>query len=251
MKTLIKILIVSLFLLSAKSIIAQDKAKDIFLKATNVLSTENIEMAMAIDVTDDKGQLKAKELTVLMGKFGDEEKTKVVWQQPERAKGTTIIISQPPGETGTVEVYTPSNGKTRKLKATDSNMKMIGSEFSMMSFANYKPDELKYELLSDTIINKISCHQIKVVGTAAKDISGAVLVIRKDTNYIIQATRFGENHKSLYLTQLSDYKKVDGEPTKMYPTKIVTTDYENNKDIVIRITDVKAKKDLTKSAFTL
>jgi|SRR5690554_2953472 len=251
MKSPLKILIIALVFLSANSATAQDKAKDIFLKATELLKTESVEMAMAIDVTDDKGRLKSKELTVLMAKFGDEEKTKVVWQQPERAKGTTVVISQLPGETGTIEVYTPSNDKTRKLRATDANMNLIGSEFNMMSFANSNPEELNYALLNDTVINSISCHQIKVSGAEAKDQSGAVLVIRKDSNFIIQVSRFDENNKAVSLSHLSDYKKIAGDGSKMYPTHITTTDYEGNKRIDIRIMNVTAKKGLTKDAFSL
>lgn len=246
-----KILITALLLLTAKWGVAQDNAKQIFLKATDLLTIENVEMDMTIDVTDDKDRLKSKELTVLMAKFGDEDKTKVIWQKPERAKGTTIVISQLPGETGTIEVYTPSNDKTRKLRATDSNMNLIGSEFSMLSFANFKSDELKYEQLKDTLIENNSCHQIRVSGTAAKDRSGAVLVIRKDSNYIIQVSRFDESQKILSLTQLSDFKKIIGDATKMYPTQINTTDYKDSKQIAIRIRDVTARKDLTRSDFTL
>lgn len=247
----IKTLIISLFIFSAQFVTAQDTAKEIFLKATEALTTDNIEMVMAIDVTDDKGRLKAKELTVLMATFGEEEKTKVIWQKPERAKGTTIIITELPGETGTIEVFTPSNGKTRKLKATDANMKMMGTGFNMTSFANYNPEELIYKMLSDTTVNNISCYQIEVSGAATKDNSSAVLVIVKDSNFIVQATRFNEKNEAISQTQLSDYKKMNGEPTKMYPMRIVTADYENNKDIFIRIINVGAKKDLTKSAFTL
>lgn len=245
-----KILITSLFLLSAELLSAQDNAKEIFLKATEILTTENIETVMAIDATDDKGQVKAKEMTVLMAKFGDEKKTKVTWQKPERAKGTTIIITELPGQTGDIEVYTPSNGKTRKLKATETNMKMIGTDFNMTSFANYDPDKLDYKLLNDTTINNNPCYQIEVSGTITKDNSSAVLVVSKDSNFIVLATRYNKNHKAVSQTQLSDYKEIDGDTHKMYPMHIVTTDYENNKNITIRILDISVKSGLTKNAFT-
>lgn len=247
----LKTLIFSFLLLSAQFLSAQNNAKDIFEKATKSLKTDNIEMVMAIDVTDDKGQLKAKEMKVLLGKFGEEEKTKVTWLKPERAEGTTIVITELPGETGDIEVFTPSNGKTRKLKATDSNMKMMGTEFSMTSFANYNPDELTYKMLKDTTINNVACYQIEVSGSATKNHSSAVLVIQKDSNYIVQATRYDDKHQVLSQTQLSDYKKVTGDPSKMYPMRVVTKDYDNKKDIVIRISGVSAKKDLAKSDFTL
>lgn len=247
----VKILFISLFLFSANSVTAQDNAKEIFLKATEILTKENIEMSMAIDVTDAKGRLKAKELTVLLAKFGEEEKTKVIWKKPERAKGTTIIITETPGQIGIIEVFTPSNGKTRKLKATDANMKMMGSEFSMTNFTNYNVDELNFELLSDTLINTHSCYQIRVSGTITKDNSSAVLVISKKSKFILHSTRYNEKQKALSHTEFFDYKKINGNANKMYPRRIVTKDFENNKDIVIRVIDVSEKTDVTKSAFTL
>lgn len=160
MKIHVKIFLISAFLLSAKFLSAQENAKDLFLKSTELLPKENMELAMAIDVTDAKGQLKAKELTVLMATFGEEEKTKVIWQKPERAKGTTIIITELPGQIGEIEVFTPSNGKTRKLKATEANMNLMGAEFNLASFAKYDPKELNYKLLTDTTIDLHRHHHI-------------------------------------------------------------------------------------------
>lgn len=249
MKT--KILIALLFGFSPVFLSAQDNAKELFSKSTEVLTSENIELKMALEVTDNKGRLKEKELKVLKAKFGAEEKTKVIWLKPERAKGTTIIISKLPGQTGDIEVFTPSNEKTRKLKATDSNMKLIGTEFNMASFANYDTEKLKYSRLSDTTVNGITCYQIEVSGTTNKDNSSAVLAIDKDSNFIILATRFDEKHQPISQSQLLEYQEVGSGSGKMYPMLIITDDYENKKHIVIRITSINVRSDLTKSSFTL
>jgi uncharacterized protein (DUF2147 family) len=247
----IKLLIILCFLFCAPFVRAQDTAKEIFIKATEVLASENIEMTISIDETNDKGQSKVKELIVLKGKFGDEEKTKVTWEKPERAKGTTVIITQLPSETGTIEVYTPSNEKTRKLKATDSNMKMIGTGFNTVDIVNYDAETLKYEMLKDTLVNGKVCHRIKVSGSSAEDNSSAILVIQKDLNYIVQITRFNEKNEALSLTKISDYNKVEGQSGKFYPMYIVTKDFENNKDLDIRILSARVRSDLTKTSFTL
>lgn len=249
MKT--KMIIALWFGFSAALLSAQDKAKELFLNSTEVLTSDNIEMTMAIEVTDNKGRLKEKQLKVLKGKFGEEEKTKVTWLKPERAKGTTIIISKLPGQTGAIEVFTPSNEKTRKLKATDSNMKLIGTEFNMASFANYDAEELNYQRLGDTTVHGVLCHQISVSGTTNKENSSAVLAIDKDSNFIILATRYDEKNKPISQSQLLEYEKVGSDSGKMYPMLIITDDYENKKHIVIRIASIRVKNDLTKSAFTL
>jgi hypothetical protein len=247
----IKILVISIFLINSNPLVAQEKAKEIFTKATQMLTAENFEITMAIDATDGKGRLKSKELTVLLAKFGDEEKTKVTWQKPERAKGTIILITDVPNQTGIIEVYTPSNGKTRKLKATDENKNKMGAEFSITSFAKYNPDELSYELLSDTIINENDCFRIKVFGNDAEELSSAVLVINKSTYLILQVAVFNEKNMAISLTQLYDYKNVNGAMNKMYPMRIETKDYKNKKDIAIRIIDISTKNDLKQSDFAL
>ncbi len=250
MNIFLKTPIAILFLFIAGNISAQDSAKETFLKATSVLTTENVEMIMAIDATDNKGRVKSKELTVWMAKFDAVDKTKVVFEKPERAKGTTIIITEEPGQIGVIEVFTPSNGKTRKLRATDSNMKMMGADFNMAGFANYNAAELNFEMRGDTIIGGAECNRIEVSGNA-KNHTSALIVIDKESNLILQTTRFDEKHKPLSFTQLFEYQKVDGDPGKMYPMHIETESYDNNKEVSIRIMEMNIITDLSESIFQL
>lgn len=247
----LNLLIIVLFLTSTGIMVGQDNAKEIFIEATKILLTENVEMTMDVNVADDKGRLKSKSFTVLLAKFGNEEKTKVTWEKPERAKGTTVIITDTPNQTGIIEVYTPSNGKTRKLKATEENMNMMGSELSMTSFAKYNPDELNYKQLADTLVNGNKCYRIEVSGKDSKAKSNAVLFINQRTYHIQQTTVYDDKGKALSYTELSAYKQVNGAVNKMYPTRIVTKDYKNNKDISIDIVKITTRKGLKISDFTL
>jgi hypothetical protein len=129
------------------SLLGQDDAREIFTKARAQLLTENMQLKMELDIKDKRGRVKEKGFEVLVASFGDVEKTRMSWEKPVEAKGTTIIFTEHPGETGLIEVFTPSNGKIRKLKATPENMALIGSEAQMTNISAQDPDELTFSLL--------------------------------------------------------------------------------------------------------
>jgi len=158
-----KTYIIALFLMALNlTVSAQDKAKEIYTKATDQLLVENMQMEMELQITDKRGRVKVKGFEVYMAKFGDTEKTKMSWQKPEEARGTTIILTEPQGETGIIEVFTPSNGKVRKLKATADNMELVGSELSITTMPTDDLNELDFKLLDPQELDGKSCYNIEI-----------------------------------------------------------------------------------------
>ncbi len=106
-------------------------------------------MELSVDVkeTDTKGRIKEKSYEVLMAKFGEVEKTRMTIQKPDRAKGITIIFTHLPDEMGIIEVYTPANGKTRKMYATPANIARVGSNFQLSNYAPTDQNESNCILL--------------------------------------------------------------------------------------------------------
>ncbi len=91
MKQLYKsIILFSFSLLISFSLWGQDDAREIFARATDQMLTANMEIVMEMDITDKKGRVKEKGYEILMASFGDVEKTKMSFQKPEQAKGTTV-----------------------------------------------------------------------------------------------------------------------------------------------------------------
>lgn len=132
--TMIKSTLLILFIALTLPGLAQDDPKMIFNKALDQMMTDHMELSMDIETTDEKGQIKKKSYDILMAKFGEVEKTRMVMQKPERAKGVTVVITNSPGETGLIEVYTPANGKVRKMKATPENMDQVGYITTLSDF---------------------------------------------------------------------------------------------------------------------
>jgi hypothetical protein len=245
------VLCVLIPLLNCQVVLAEESAQEIFEKATGQLLTDNVELVMELDITDRRGRVKEKEFSVLMASFGETRKTKVTWQKPERAKGTTVIISDAADEDGTIEVFTPSNGKTRKLKATPKNLERVGSEFGMDGMINQNPEELSFRMLEQQVIDSVPCFHIEVKPIDGKDASRGELWIEKASYRIVQVVVFDQDGKQTSLATLSDYKPVDGLTQKSQPMRIVREDFESKKQTDLRVLKIMSREDLNEDDFAL
>jgi len=244
-------IVTALITMLSPALFGQDEAKDIFTRATDQLLTENMELVMDLNITDKKGRVKEKGFVVLVGTFGEVEKTKMVWQKPIAAEGTTVIFTTLPGETGLIEVFTPSNGKIRKLKATPDNMAMVGSGAGISNITAQDPEELNFQLLGMEESGGNSCYHIEV---KAKDSNGDArgqLLVEELTYRIVQITVFDENGKKASFINLSDFQPVEGSARKIQPMHIVTEDYESKKLTEMRVLKISSRTDLKEEDFAL
>jgi len=252
MITSIKTYILVLFLLALNlSLSGQDDAKKIYTKATGQLLVENMQMQMELEITDKRGRVKQKGFEVYMAKFGDTEKTKMSWQKPEEAKGTTIILTEPKGETGLIEVFTPSNGKVRKLNATAENMELVGSELSITSMPTDDLDELEFKLLDSRELEGKSCYNIEIKAENATGAARGEMLVEKDTYRIVQVTVYDSNGVKTSLVKLSNFQPIDGASKKVQPMLIVTEDYANKKQTEMRVLKISSRTDFTEEDFQL
>ncbi len=252
MKHLVKYTaIAALLLVSHLSLSGQENAREVFTKATGQLLTENMELNLEMDIKDKKGRVKEKGYDILVARFGDVEKTKMCFQKPIEAKGTTVIFTELPDETGLIEVFTPSNGKIRKLQATPENMQLVGSEANFTNITSRDPEDLEFIMLPAQDVEGKRCFTINVKDKVAIDKARGELLIEMDTYRIVQITVYNkEGIKSSFVT-LSDFQPVTGSAKKMQPMKIVTEDFESEKLTELRILKVSSRTDLSEKDFQL
>ena len=206
---------------------------------------------MEMEVMDKKGRVKVKGYEILMASFGDVDKTKMSWQKPVQAKGTTVIFTESPGEIGLIEVYTPSNGKTRKIKASPENKDMVGSEAMITSMTTRDPDELAFMFLPPQEVNGKNCYTIVVKDKEFKDQARGELLVEMDTYRVVQISVFDMYGKQTSLVELSDYQALDGPGNKMQPMHIVSKDLKNKKTTDMRVLKIATRTDLSEDDFKL
>jgi hypothetical protein len=252
MRSSIKIYLLTGLLAGISNVLsAQEDARQIYTKAMDLLLTENMEMVLEMDITDNNGRVKMKGYEVLVARFGDMEKTKMSWQKPEAARGTTVIFTELPDETGLIEVFTPSNGKIRKLKATPDNINMVGSEMRMTNITARDTDELSFRLLGKEEVGGISCHHIEVKAIDAQDHARGELMVEETSYHIVQINVFDKGGKLTSTVKLSDFQPVGGAARKVQPMQIHTEDIEEKKLTEIRVLKIASRTDLKEEDFQL
>ena len=242
-----------LILLSVFSLpsMGQDDAKMILKKAIDKLLTMNVEMSMDVEETDTKGRVKEKSFDVLMAKFGDVEKTRMTMQKPDRAKGITIVFTNIPDELGIIEVYTPANGKTRKMKATPQNMARVGSNFSLSNYASADYDEISCNLLGKQQIDSMSCYQLEVIEQSDSIVFKAEFMVEEITFHIVQIVSFDEDGNQASITKLSDFQPINGAKNKIQPMLILAEDIESNMHTRMQVLNISPRNDLKEEDFSI
>ena len=252
MITSIKTFIIAAFLITVNlTVSAQEDAKKIYTRATDQMLVENMQIQMELEITDKKGRVKEKEFEVLVAKFGDISKTKMSWEKPVEAKGTTVILTEIPNETGLIEVFTPSNGKVRKLKATSDNLALVGSELSLTNMPAQSPDEMVFKLLDPEVVDGKSCYQIEVKAKNATDAAKGEMLVEKQTYRILQVRVYDGSGDLSSLVKLSNYQPIDGVSKKVQAMRIVTEDFTSHKQTEMRVLKISSRTDFKEEDFQL
>jgi outer membrane lipoprotein-sorting protein len=230
---------------------AQDDPKRTFTRAVDQLMTDRMELSMDIEITDEKGRVKEKAYDILMAKFGEVEKTMMVMQKPERAKGVTVVITNFPEKIGVIEVYTPANGKVRKMEATPENMERVGSNITVSSYASQDLDDLDFAAAHKQEVDGKSCYTFRVSDHADPAGMKAEFLVEESTYHIVQIRFFDEQGNNTNITSLSDYQAVPGVKGKIQPMQIEVKDFKENTQTKIQIQQVSHRPGLKEEDFVL
>lgn len=231
--------------------LAGDDGKIILKKAMDKLLTMDVEISMEIRETDTKGRVKEKSYDVLMGKFGEVEKTRMVMQKPDRAKGITIVFTQLPEELGIIEVYTPANGKTRKMKATPQNMARVGSNFSLSNYASADYDAISCKLLGKQEIDSMSCYQLELMEQTDSIAFKAEFMVQESTFHIVRIISYDENGQQAHISKFSDFQPINGTKNKIQPMLIMAEDIMGNKHSRMQVLNISPRNDLKEEDFSI
>lgn len=230
---------------------AQEDSKEILTKAVNQMMTDHMELSMDIQITDEKGRVKEKAYDILMAKFGEVELTMMVMQKPERAKGVTVVITSLPGETGVIEVYTPANGKVRKMQATPENMERVGSNMILSEYTSQNLDDLKYSTTEKKEVNGKSCHVFQVNDPSDPQGMKAEFLVEAYTYRILQIRFLDEQGNNTNITSLSDYQSIPGVKGKIQAMQIEVKEFGENTQTRMQVRQIAPRPDLKEEDFVL
>jgi outer membrane lipoprotein-sorting protein len=231
--------------------LAQDDPKAIFTRALDKMMTDQMELSMDIETTDDKGRVKEKAYDILMAKFGEVEKTRMVMQKPERAKGITVVITSTPGETGVIEVLTPANGKIRKMKATPENMDQVGSNLILSSLTSLVREGLSYGLGEMQEVDGKNCYSLEISDHSGSNGMNGKFLVEEGSYHLVRIELFDDKGTSTSITKLSDFQTIAGTNGKVQAMKIDTENLADKSQTKMQVTHIAYRPDLKEDDFTI
>jgi hypothetical protein len=216
-------------------VIGQDNAAEIFGKAADQLLTQNLELSLEIKEIASNGKSKDKQYDVLIAKFGGMEKTKTVVQQPTKLKGITIVITSYPDEPGLIEIYTPANGKIRKMKATSKNMDLVNSGVSISNYTSKDRDQLSFAFKGNEEFEGKSCFKLQVNDVSDLENGKTEYLIEENTYRILKIIAFNKDGTKKSITTYSDFQAIGQLKGKIQPMFMVNKDLKKAKHNEIKV----------------
>jgi hypothetical protein len=248
---MLKLKFAVLFIAFSLPLMGQNNAGDIFEKAANQLLTENLELSLEIKEIASNGKFKEKQYNVLIGKSEGIERTKTVVQHPPKLKGITIVITDYPEETGLIEIFTPANGKIRKMKATSKNMELVNSGVSISNYASKDRSQLTFDFKGTEEFDGKSCYKLQVIDNLDLENGKTLYFIEKNTYRILKIIVFNKDGTEKSITTYSDFQVIGQLKGKTQPMFMVNKDIKKAKHNEIKILKIKPRPDLNEENFTI
>jgi len=249
----IVVLLTLSFLCCFSAIAQNDNAATIFKKATHQLLASNIELELETKETRSKGRVREKRFNVLLGTFGAVEKIRTIVQKPERSKGVTIVINNDPNETGLIEIFTPANGKIRKLKANQRNLALVSDGFGSITsnYATKNQDELIIKLIEKQQISGTTYYKLSVSEKGVDKKEKSEFLIEERTFHIVEIITYDKNDVKKSSTKFSDFETIQNAKGKIQPKSILTKNLKNDTQNEIKILEVTLHPDLKEEDFDI
>jgi outer membrane lipoprotein-sorting protein len=229
----------------------QNNAAEIFGKAADQLLTENLELSLEIKEITSNGKSKDKQYNVLIGKLGEVEKTKTVIQYPDKLKGITIVITSYPDEPGLIEIFTPANGKIRKMKATSKNMDLVNSGVSISNYTSKDRNQLSFDFKGNEEFEGKSCYKLQVNDVLDLENGETEYLIEENTYRILKIIAYDKDGTEKSITTYSDFQAIGQLKGKIQPMFMVNKDLKKAKHNEIKVLKIKARPDLKEENFSI
>jgi outer membrane lipoprotein-sorting protein len=230
---------------------AQESPEEIFSRSVDQMLTNQMELSMRIETTDNRGRITEKEYDILMARFGETDMMRMIMQQPERAKGITIIVAQQPDEEGIIEVFTPSNGKVRKMKASPENLERVGSSFVLAEYGSSALEDMDFTTAGTGELEGDPCYIVEAREKENPSGRQVRFMIEQTSYYIRQIQVMDETGVEVSRTKLSDFQPVPGLRDKVYPIHIQTENFEEQTVNKIELLQMSHRPDLKEEDFKL
>ncbi|MDA3953385.1 MAG: outer membrane lipoprotein-sorting protein [Bacteroidales bacterium] len=225
-------------------------AKELFEASKLKLSIANVHLILDLETFDKKGNRKSKVLEVSYATFDQLKKVKIEFIAPENIMGTKIITTEYPDKKGLIEIYMPSTGRVQKIRASQSNLKIMGTEIPIAQFSSTINSDFDFTHIGSEVVNGLQCYKIKVQNPNGKGDYG-IAFISKDKEQLYRVEKYDSQSKLIILTELLEYTKINNSSNIVYPQRIFVKNFKTGKSSNMNIRNMNFLEKVTIEDFKL
>lgn len=243
--------IVSLFWLTTFNIQAQanDNAKQLVIQCKQNIALKNAKASVNLTVTDKKGRLTEKSMTITFGNFKDIRKMLIELTAPEKINGMRISVSDSMETKSEIQIYLPATGNVQKMNITSKEFNLPGSNFSLDYLRSTIKTGTTFSFAENTTIDGVECLTVLV---QHKDHSEhEILYISRNKNQLLKVNTLNKNNEVVTEALFSDYKVVKGTSSTLFPGKISIRSLLTQKSSVLTVNDIESITTPDKAIFDL
>ncbi len=198
-------------LLTAFHLFGQD-ARQITDQSSKAVEFDAMEMTATLDIFDDKGNVRTRQIANASKQFGAAHKTLMKFLAPADVKGTAMLIYDYGDKSDDIWIYLPALRKVRRVVSTEKSKSFMGSEFSNADMSRPNLDHFSYKLLGSASWNGKDCWKIEAIcihPTVAGEYGfhRRVSWVEKATSLTLKMECYDTAGKLLRTMTLSDYRK--------------------------------------------
>ncbi len=230
-----------------------NNARDIAEKASNSIEFTSMEMSSTLKISDNKGNVRERQVAVATKRFGDTYKTMIRFLAPADVRGTSMLIYDYEEKGDDMWIYMPSMRKTRRIVSSEKGRSFMGSEFTNADMSKPNFEDFIYSSLGTEVIEGKEFWKIESTckNESLSDEYGysrQVAYIEKGT-YLTHKVEYYDIHNKLHkVMTISDFRKQSNGVFFAYYMEM--NNVQNGRKSVMTVSQFQLGSNLKESDFS-
>lgn len=247
-----KTIILTIFTICTLGLYAQS-AREISNKATEAIEIGDMEMTSTIEIYDNKGNVRTRQISTATRKFGACSKTLIRFLSPADVKGTSLLIYDYENENDNMWIYMPALRKVRRILSNEKGKNFMGSEFTNADMSKPNADDFTYADAGNQTINGVNCKKIetkpKTDAIRQENNFSKKISYIDPANYLCYRIEFYDQAGKLQKVQtIGKYEKQSGG--KYFAHRMEMQNVQNQRKSVLIVNKIQAGSNLPESKFS-
>ncbi|HOP03199.1 MAG TPA: outer membrane lipoprotein-sorting protein [Tenuifilaceae bacterium] len=241
-------------LIAVPTIISAQNPKEISEKSSSTIEFESMEMVTTLNIHDDKGNVRVREVAVATKKFGETTKTLMRFISPPDVEGTSILVYDYEDKSDDMWVFLPSLRKVRRIVSTEKGKSFMGSEFSNADMSKPNTNDFTYKLLGTDVLDGKECWKVEATCISRElereyGFQKRISYIEKATYLSHKSELFDSRGKVLKTMLLSDFRKQTNG--RYFAYTMVMKNEQNNRFSEMNVKQFQLGSKLDENSFAV